>query len=349
MKIVHTLWSLGTGGTESMLADIASEQVKDNDVFIIIINNVVSKQVLNRIDDRCKILCCHRKVGSKNPLPLLRFNYYLWKIHADIIHVHMENLGLYLWACRGAKKVRTIHCAFGNATDYKYYDKLFSISEGVRKYTLKQGFESTVVYNGIHPEQIKFAAKDNGCGGTLKIVNVGRLQEVKGQQLLIEAANLLLKAGFSAFKIDLIGDGENRRNLEQMVEYYQLSPYIRFLGMMSRDYVYTHLCDYNLYIQPSLSEGFGLTLAEAMAAGVPVLTSDQEGPMEVIGQGKYGSSFSTGNSQELCNCILKHVEQSFIVSSVESRQYICCNFDIKQTSRKYIVEYQNLIRKKYGK
>ena len=75
MKIVHALWSLGTGGTESMLADIASEQVKDNDVFIIIINDVVSKQVLDRIDNRCKFLCCHRKVCTKNPLTLLRFIY----------------------------------------------------------------------------------------------------------------------------------------------------------------------------------------------------------------------------------------------------------------------------------
>ena len=253
MKIIHALWSLGTGGTESMLADIVNEQVKEHDVYIIIVNDILSLPILNRINPKCKIIRCYRKRGSKSPIPLLKFNYYLWKIHADVIHIHMDNLGKYLWFTHGAKKVRTIHCAFGTSNDYKHYDRLFSISEGVRQFTLEQGFESTVIYNGIHPEQIKFREKSNQIGNITQIVNVGRLQQIKGQQLLVEAAHKLILLGHKNFRIDLIGDGENREALEKLIVDYHLERYIRLLGMKSRDFIYKNLCNYDIYVQPSLS------------------------------------------------------------------------------------------------
>lgn len=343
MKIIHALWSLGTGGTESMLADIVNEQVKEHDVYIIIVNDMLSLPILNRIIPKCKIIRCYRKRGSKSPIPLLKFNYYLWKIHADVIHIHMDNLGKYLWFTHGAKKVRTIHCAFGTSNDYKHYDRLFSISEGVRQFTLEQGFESTVIYNGIHPEQIKFREKSNQIGNITQIVNVGRLQQIKGQQLLVEAAHKLILLGHKNFRIDLIGDGENREALEKLIVDYHLERYIRLLGMKSRDFIYKNLCNYDIYVQPSLSEGFGLTLAEAMAAGVPVITSDQKGPMEVIGNGKFGSFFKTNNVMALVTVLLKMINTKEKRNVIAARDFVVNNFDITKTAQKYIQEYYNVM------
>lgn len=345
MKIIHALWSLGTGGTESMLADIVNEQVKEHDVYIIIVNDILSLPILNRINPKCKIIRCYRKRGSKSPIPLLKFNYYLWKIHADVIHIHMDNLGKYLWFTHGAKKVRTIHCAFGTSNDYKHYDRLFSISEGVRQFTLEQGFESTVIYNGIHPEQIKFREKSNQIGNITQIVNVGRLQQIKGQQLLVEAAHKLILLGHKNFRIDLIGDGENREALEKLIVDYHLERYIRLLGMKSRDFIYKNLCNYDIYVQPSLSEGFGLTLAEAMAAGVPVITSDQKGPMEVIGYGKFGTIFKTNNSDSLAAVLQDKIMHIKNCCTNGARQFVIHNFDIKITANRYIQEYLKILQK----
>lgn len=257
----------------------------------------------------------------------------------------MDNLGKYLWFTHGAKKVRTIHCAFGTSNDYKHYDRLFSISEGVRQFTLEQGFESTVIYNGIHPEQIKFREKSNKIEKITQIVNVGRLQQIKGQQLLIEAAHKLILLGHKNFRIDLIGDGENREALEKLIVDYHLERYIRLLGMKSRDFIYKNLCNYDIYVQPSLSEGFGLTLAEAMAAGVPVITSDQKGPMEVIGYGRFGTIFETNNSDSLAAVLQDKIMHINNCCTNGARQFVIHNFDIKITANRYIQEYLKILQK----
>ena len=345
MNIVHVIWSLGTGGTESMLADIVNEQVKTNRVSVIIVNDLISEDILKRIDKKCQIYFCNRKTGSKNPLPLIKFNLLLWKLSPQIIHSHMDNLGRFIKLRRVAKVVRTIHCAMGDGHDNKYYDKLYAISEGVQKYTLKQGYESTVVYNGIRTELISAKSNESLCAKPIRIVNVGRLQEVKGQHILIEAAQKLIDMGYKDFSIDLIGDGENRATLEVLVEKLGLKTYVNFLGKHDRNYIYSNLKNYDLYIQPSLSEGFGLTLSEAMTAGVPVVTSDQEGPLEVIGHGKHGLYFKTGDALDLAKKIIYFIENPSCIDTSSARNFIMDNFDIKNTASRYIEEYHKLQKK----
>ena len=60
-----------------------------------------------------------------------------------------------------------------------------------------------------------------------------------------------------------------------------------------------HLTDYDLFVQPSRWEGFGLTVAEAMAAGVPVLVSEGQGPAEVTQGSRYGWLFANGDADDL--------------------------------------------------
>ena len=343
MNIVHVLWSLGTGGTETMLADIASEQSVCNNVSIIVVNDIVDKRVLARISDRCKVYFCKRKRKSKNPLPLIRLNYLLWKLSPHIIHAHMDNLGKYLKLTGKAKIVRTVHCAMGDGSDNGYYDQLFAISEGVKKYILSQGYDSRVVYNGIHPELISMSPQNRVSENVVKIVNVGRLQVVKGQHLLIEAAHVLAKKGINNFHIDFIGDGENRQFLERMVCDYNLESKISIVGAKPREFVYLNLCNYDLYIQPSLSEGFGLTLSEAMSAGVPVLTSDQEGPLEVIDYGKYGLYFKTGNVMDLVEKIELFIKRGGQIDVTAARDFVKKHFDVQNTAQNYLMEYQKLI------
>ena len=78
MKIVHLLWGLSTGGIENMLVDIVNQQVDGNEISLVVINDMIDESIKERLDKRVRVYCCGRKLKSKNPLPLLKLNFYLW-------------------------------------------------------------------------------------------------------------------------------------------------------------------------------------------------------------------------------------------------------------------------------
>lgn len=343
MRICHVIWSLMTGGTETMLADIMNEQIKEHEVHCLIINDKVDENVLRRITLKVNIMTFKRSSKPWDVLPFVRLNIALHHIKPSVIHVHGDRTAKVIWP-KHVPIVRTLHSTLGNGKESKQYAKICCISEAVRQYSLSQGYDGTVVYNGIKPDLISPRPSNTQRHTPLRIVQVGRIEEIKGQQVLIEAAHLLAQKGFRDVSIDLIGDGSNRKNIEQLAARYELSDQICFLGMKDRDYIYSHLKDYDLFVMSSLSEGFGLTLAEAMIAGLPVITCNLEGPMEVIDYGTHGLNFASGDAQSLADTITDFIEGRQTVDTAQARQYAIRNFSIQYTAAKYIEIYKEIIR-----
>lgn len=345
MKIAHVLWALGTGGAETMLVDIVNEQVKDNDVMIVAINDLINEQLVEKIDSRCKVALLHRKIGSKNMMPWVKMNWQLLMFNPDIIHCHLEGFRKMIF--HPAPKVFTIHNITTSGREYPKYKQLYAISDAVKHYTKTQGFESVTVHNGIHPDTIEKKTVIEGFR-TCRIVCVGRLfNDHKGQDVLVNAANILLnKYGVNNFHIDLIGDGPSRKVLEDMIKESNLTEHVVLLGQKDRTYVYSHLRDYDLYVMPSRFEGFGLTVAEAVCAKVPVLVCDLEGPMEVIEGGKYGLHFKCGDACNLADKLQSFINNGADAELVEKAyHYAHEHFDIKRTAKQYIEEYKKIANK----
>lgn len=342
MRICHLLWSFTRGGTESMLVDIANEQVKDNEVSIVVVNDNIDIGLCQTLDARIQFIQIGRPCGSRNPWYILKMNWHIYQQHPDIVHVHMTGMRRYYRL--HIPVVFTAHSNMIGKNDCKY-QKVFCISKAVQNTCINLGAKSTtVVYNGIHTDKIR-------CREFIpeikKIVCVGRLHAVKGQHLLIEALHILnTELGISNIQLDLIGSGETEHKLKEMVTRFSLEHHVNFLGLQSRNYIYSHLCDYDLYVMPSTNEGFGLTLAEAIAARVPVLSCNLDGPMEVIGYGKYGNFFNAGDAGLLAEMI--HMMMCNVPSKSqieESYQFVVQNFDVSNTSKKYVDEYKLLIKK----
>lgn len=345
MKIVHLLWSLGIGGVETMLVDIAIEQAKSEDVYLFIVNNVIDLNLYHKLDGNVKVYCANRTPGSKSVWPIVKLNYKLKRLHPDILHFHLDDQTKIVFGTYN--KVRTIHNMHSSSDDFKKFLKLFCISKAVKERTAMQGYSNAVVvYNGIHTELINHNSRARAKDAEQKrFVCVGRLYEDKGQRLIVEAVNELVnKRHVSGFTIDLIGDGPMRKSLELDIQQYGLNEYIHLSGIKPRDWVYPRLCEYDLFILPSISEGFGLTLAEAMAAKVPVITSNLAGPLEVIDGGRLGRYFDTGNSTSLADQIEKFLSYGRNTSQIEEAyQYVKENFDVTETARHYLNEYKSLL------
>lgn len=132
--------------------------------------------------------------------------------------------------------------------------------------------------------------------------------------------------------------------LEELVKKYIIQNNVHFLGRKHREWFYPKIKKYDLFVLPSISEGFGLTLAEACAAKIPVLTCDLPGPMEVIADGRYGHYFKTGDSHSLANELEYLIVNGVDPQKVENAyMYVKENFDVTVTAQKYIDIYKKIL------
>ena len=141
-----------------------------------------------------------------------------------------------------------------------------------------------------------------------------------------------------------IGVGSDMDKLKELVSQLGLEDDVVFEGLKDRNWVFEHLCDYDLFLQPSDSEGFGLTVAEACAAKLPVLVSDVEGPLEVIDGGRLGMVFRHGDANDLADKLFQFIRDGYDTSIVEKAyQNTFEHYGIVRTTQRYLEEYVKVI------
>jgi glycosyltransferase involved in cell wall biosynthesis len=354
MKICHLIFDFPIGGAETMLVDIVNRQIETEQISLIIVNDNINSDLIAKIDKRVTIYRLNRRLHSKNPLFIFKLNYLLYKIKPEVIHSHSYlSIIIVLPAFRKISIFTNHDVGKRNAKILKKFKKIAAISESVKQDMLVHcRIESEVVYNGIDVAALKvrdnFATSDK----IFKIIQISRLYtEKKGQHLLIDAVDTLIhKHNINHIHVDFIGEGESFLELNKMVLEKQLENHITFAGNKNRSWIYSHICEYDLLVQPSLWEGFGLTVVEGMAAKVPVLVSDIEGPMEIINNGRYGHFFKTGDANDLAEkilyCISSENNENNKQMIENACQYVLTNFDVNRTAMSYICKYKELIQKK---
>ena len=139
--------------------------------------------------------------------------------------------------------------------------------------------------------QVKTAPRQPPVIGAL-----GRLDEIKGFDVLLRAAAKLRDQGVD-FRLRLAGDGPEMGALRQLSDHLNLGDRVEFVGWVCNPGDFLKTID--LFVVPSRYESFGLVVIEAMAAGVPVITSDIEGPCEILKGGALGTLFRSEDDADL--------------------------------------------------
>ena len=352
MRIMHIIWSLNLGGAESMLVDIINEQVRTEKVFLLIVNSEVQPELIKNISQKVEIITINRTSGSRNIWNIFKINYHIYRISPDIIHCHEWNL-IKIVNFNRYKKVITVHDVNIEFNGYlKKFHRIFAISNAVNEDISKRGYgyKPVTVYNGIDFSKIKKRQDYNY--DIFKIIQIGRLfHEKKGQNILLTALKIIVSDyEIKNIKIDFIGKGSSLYYLKELRKKLGLNEYCTFNGEQSREFIHNNLKKYNLLVQPSRYEGFGLTVVEAIAAKIPVLVSNIYGPMEIIRNGKYGYFFETEDAKDCANKIIKimgdYKRQDFKDKMETNYRFVKKYFDIKQTAKNYIDEYRKILGKK---
>ena len=346
MNIVHIIYSFNTGGSETMLIDIMNEQAKTENVTLIIINDSKSKSLINDIDKRVRIKCLDRKEGSRSVIPFVKLNLLLLKISPDAIHVHNESICGVVLPHFCSRLFLTVHALCVSLQHVNRAKCLFAISDSVKEDILNRGnFNVKVIPNGISLQKIsKKSCSDSVTGKAFRIVQVARLEsDTKGQDILINAISILKARGLNNIHVDFIGTGSSEETLKRMTYEKKVADRINFFGLRDRAYIYEHLKDYDLMCHPARYEGFGLTVAEGIAAKIPVLVSDEGGPFEIICKGKYGYSFKMEDANDCADRIEYIINNYHETKSKvnDAYEHVKGNYSVERMVKEYIEAYKN--------
>jgi len=354
MIIFNLYYDLLMAGIETMLINIANEQVRmGHRVKLLILNDAIDESLRKSLDAKIEIACFGKKRKGKNIIPVLKLNAYLYTHKFDMLHIHNPRLSRFIKIPIDQQhKCCTQHCLCNGALDSDYlhnFEHAFAISNAVRNDIMeKYNLNATTVYNGIKVSAFKSDGIKKNIDGKFHIVQVGRFNiAVKGQDVPVNALAKLKGKASKEIVLDFIGDnsGKDGDVIKGLVEKLDISYSVNFLGLQSQEYIAEHLCEYDLYIQPSRKEGFGLTVAEAMAAKVPVLVSDVPGPMDVISNGKYGFYFKSENVDDCADKILSIVNGECDLSRITESAFhrVTDKFDVSVTAKQYVGKYVEII------
>jgi glycosyltransferase involved in cell wall biosynthesis len=155
-----------------------------------------------------------------------------------------------------------------------------------------------VGYLGVDAD--RFRPGRTGSKGPASVVSVARLGPTKGLEILIDAAAELARSGRS-FQVRILGDGPLRADLEARVDALGIAERVRFEGEVSREKVARTLAGATLFALPCVvvggrrHDGLPVAILEAMAAGLPVVTTPVGGIPEAIVSGENGRLVPPGD------------------------------------------------------
>jgi glycosyltransferase involved in cell wall biosynthesis len=176
---------------------------------------------------------------------------------------------------------------------------------------------------------------------------MGRLERMKAVDLFPEMLSIL-KQEFPTLRFLMTGEGSLRESLLEQFEKMGVSALVEYPGVVDIEKVPDLINQSRIFIYPSREEPFGLSILEAMACAVPVITTNVFGPSEIITQSSDGLMVSPGNVKELTDNIrflLQHEDLRLAIGT-NGRKTVESRFDIKMHADNLVNIYENLISTK---
>ncbi len=266
---------------------------------------------LSRKEHQNHLLChpdgaLHRKVQNmgirtfplkvKNDLdllPVFRLKKLIRDERYDIIHFHTKRAhALCFWLGQihpGLKYVVTRRMDYRMKKNW-YNDRLYNkqvdgvvaISEKIASLLMEGGVNREkirVIHSGIDPQPFQMEHEDEANSTRLVVGTVAVLEQRKGHRFLLEAAKILKDQGIR-LRYLFAGEGAERNYLEQLVLKWGLQDEVAFMSFVTD--IPSFLAGIDIFVLPSLFEGLGVSVIEAMAAGKPVVASRVGGIPESV-------------------------------------------------------------------
>jgi len=378
-KVLQVIPKLGYGGAETGCYDIAHYLPENNCKSFI----VTSGGDLLKFVDKKKVKIIRLPVHSKNPLLIFVNTIILIGIilfnNISIVHARSRAPA---WSCLIATKitarkfVTTFHGTYNfNSALKKFYNSvmvrsdliiagsnfIFShIKENYSKY-INDKKKLLVIFRGINVDYFDSTTKLESDEKKLlrnweieedkKILLLpGRLTSWKGQEVFIEAVNLVnIELGYEAFYAVILGSDQGRelykKKLIRLSEQYRMTKQVKFIDHCKDMALAYKVSD--IIVSASIEpEAFGRVAIEAQSMEKPIIASNIGGSNETIIDEKTGYLFESGNAKSLSQKILKAIsldETSLKSIGVEGRKNIIQKFNVEKMCFSTYSEYKRIL------
>ncbi len=284
----------------------------------------------------------------------------------DLIHAHtrVSQVASYM-ASRRAEipYIATCHGYFNAKLSRRLFDtwggKVVAISEAVRAH-LEKDFNVNpnrveMIYNGIDikrfsntysADQIARAKRSLGIQRGDVVGTMGRLSSVKGQRFLVEAMKEIV-AKSKDTRCLIIGSGREETALKDLAKSLGLEGRVIFTGAAYMD-IPLYLACMDIFVLPSIEEGLGLALLEAMSLGRPCVASATGGIKDIVNDGINGILTPVGDSGSIAKAVLKILSDKSLAKNMSesSRDFVRGRFSIEAMADNMIDLYTRVINAK---
>jgi colanic acid/amylovoran biosynthesis glycosyltransferase len=183
-------------------------------------------------------------------------------------------------------------------------------------------------------------------------LSVGRFIEKKGLEYGIRAVSNVLKK-YPNIKYNIAGDGPLKSQFEELINERRVSKNIKLLGWKTQSEIRKLMKKSDIMIAPSVTssrgdqEGIPVTLIEALATGLPVITTGHSGIPELVQDGKSGLIVPERDVNYLTDriCYLIEHPEIWSVLALAGRKYIEAHYDIDKLNDRLVKRYKRLITK----
>lgn len=270
---------------------------------------------------------------GKGKFNLLAYRTIVRIIHKEkinLLHLHgygASNIGIIAARITGIKCivhehfVDPVYPVYQRSFDYvlgRYADKGIAVSQSVKTFMVDgrhiPEHKIDIIYNGApikdfvkrDDDAIQIEKKKLGIPSNVPVIaTIGRMDEQKGNHYLLEAVRIILKKGYQA-KFILAGDGPLLEYLQSKCKQLDISDHIIFTGHYKDIPLLQSLIDIQVF--PSLWEGTPLTIFEAFAMGLPVVSTNVDGLGEVVKNNVTGLVVLPRDSRALADKILELIK-----------------------------------------
>ncbi len=303
-KVLYVIGNLYSGGVESVTANILSNISKEKFEIDLAVNSLDKSSVF--YEHLKKNVVKIHVYGISNDYRTIFFSSWkIWNImkkgNYDIVHSNINfcnSIVLMLaFFSRIKKRISHSHCSMSVNEKKIFYKRIkyrfrcllrpfimffatdkWAVSQMAGEWLYGRKGKFTVVINGIHIEKYKYdhnlyiqkRMELNFCD-KLIILNIGSFENTKNHKFLFDVFEKICQLNIES-KLILVGEGPMKEELINYAILKGIDDKIDFLGL--RNNVSDILCFSDVFISPSISEGFGLAILEAQSAGLPCFISD---------------------------------------------------------------------------